>query len=405
MLPTVESIEPPAPPRSTLRSWIVSLIVHGLLAIVLWSLVHHAVKRESISLSAAAADDPSDVRLELAESVQPAPQLPAPATGADPAQAIDSLVSQAMQDSALSASTRANFEPASVEFFGTRAYGNRFVYILDISYSMKARDGDRFDRALNELIRSVSSLRPGQRYDVFLFCWMIQRMPYNRSGSYIDVAPGHAEKLLDWVRHIPLGSGTDPRRALALARQLNPDAVFLLSDGQFNEPRTPRTDVGWIDPSGELVDADVQTGVEQLFGKLPIHAIAFENPFTQAAMERIAETTGGSFRYVPTRSLQPLDSQRFLTALRHIDQRHRYDRQPRSEYLTRLSYAREFIADGELVYAEYLIRPLRSARERSIANPRLYSQIREILDRELGSKRLEDFQDPPELSEIVGQDS
>ena len=122
-------------------------------------------------------------------------------------------------------------------------------------------------------------------------------------------------------------------------------------------------------------------------------------------MQQIAKATGGSCRYIPTRSHRPIDSRRFLTALRHIDQKHRHDRRPRDEYLTRLSYAREFIRDGELAYAEFLIRPLRRARESTIDNPALLARVMEILDRELGDERLEDFEQPPELREVLRQDS
>ena len=98
-------------------------------------------------------------------------------------------------------------------------------------------------------------------------------------------------------------------------------------------------------------------------------------------------------------------STRVDSSLRHIDQKHRHDRRPQGEYLTRLSYAREFIRDGEFAYAEYLVRPLRHAKESMISNPVLLAQVVAILDSELGGTRLEDFESPPELREILGQDS
>ena len=76
---------------------------------------------------------------------------------------------------------------------------------------------------------------------------------------------------------------------------------------------------------------------------------------------------------------------------------------PNREYQTRLSYAREFTIDGELAYAEYLIRPLRHADRSNIANTLLLDELLSILDSELGETRLEDFESPPELIDFANQ--
>jgi hypothetical protein len=76
-------------------------------------------------------------------------------------------------------------------------------------------------------------------------------------------------------------------------------------------------------------------------------------------------------------------------------------KRPRQEYQTRLSYAREFISDGELVYAEYLVRPLRQVDRSLIANETLLTRVLDILASELGDTRLEDFGPAPEINEIV----
>ena len=46
-------------------------------------------------------------------------------------------------------------------FFGIEAGGHEFVYVLDVSGSMQGR---RFDRASEELLRSVEQLGPHQRF-------------------------------------------------------------------------------------------------------------------------------------------------------------------------------------------------------------------------------------------------
>ena len=272
----VESTDcPPSPPRS-LRSFIVSVGFHVILAVVLWCLVDDAVRRQSISLTGSVSSRAGDVTLQLTEKARPSLPVPLPgqSSSVDSTVAIESLISKSMETDSLSEAVRANYEPASVEFFGTRAFGNRFVFVLDISYSMKARHGERFDRACNELLRSVSSLRSGQSYYVFLFSWTTEEMFYDPVVKFVQVTPGHEKKLRRWIYGVSLGAGTDPRRALALAHQMKPDAVFLLSDGHFNKPSSAKTESGWIDNQGDPFRADVQDGVELVYRNIPIHAIA-----------------------------------------------------------------------------------------------------------------------------------
>ncbi len=391
--------------RTSLCSFLISLLVHAALAVVLWCLVYAKLRREPISLTASASSTSQvDVPLEFVRQQESGKPPPALAESSPTVMPVDLWVTKQVKSSTVAEEIRRSIEPASIDFFGTLAVGNRFVFVLDISYSMDARNGARFDRACEELVRSVSQLRADQSYYVYLFCWNTEEMFRDRSVDYVNVTAGHEEKLRHWISRVSLGAGTDPRWALAQAHRMKPDAVFLLSDGHFNRPGTPLSETGWIDEQGKrLTNLDVQEGVERFFRNIPIHTIALENPFTYLAMERIAKATDGSYRYIKTSSHKPIDSKRFLSALRHIDQKHRNDTRPDHEYQTRLSYAREFTADGELVYAEYLVRPLRRANRSQIANPLLLDRLLAILDSELGDTRLEDFQRAPELIEIVNK--
>lgn len=399
----VEPIDSPDSSPAPIGSFLVSLLVHCLLAVGLWCIVYTTVKQQTITLLASSSESAGDVTLELASKAKRVQPL-AVADQFAPVDLIvakDSLIAGSMKADARSLSR--NFEPAQINFFGTRAFGTRFVFVLDISYSMNAREGARFRRARDELLRSVSNLKRGQSYYVFLFCWETKKMFYNRSDEYVGVAPGHVQKLHDWIDNVSLGPGTDPRRALALAQEMRPDAVFLLSDGHFNKPSWPRSDAGWIDARGEPFKAEVQEGVELIYRDTSIHTIAFENPFTLAAMQAIADATGGNCRYIKTETYRPVDSKRFLTALRRIDQIRRHQSRRRQEYQRRLADARDLIGQGELVYAEYLVRPLRNAEESLIANKALLTRVLTVLDAELGGLRLEDFEPAPELGEILGR--
>lgn len=405
VLRVVDSADRPAVSRAHVCSFGISLLVHAALAFVLWCLVYANLRGEPIFLiGSACSTSQVELPLEIVQH-QESGQPPAMPQEESPTPVpVDMWVAKRIEPNVLADRIRRSVEPASIDFFGTRAFGKKFVFVLDISYSMDARDGARFDRACQELLRSVSQLRSGQSYYVILFCWNTEKMFHDPSVEFINVATGHEEKLRRWIYDVSLGAGTDPRRALSLAHRLDPDAVFLLSDGHFNRPRTPLSETGWINEQGErLRNLGVQEGIELFFREVPIHTIALENPFTYVAMERIAQATGGSYRYVRTSSHAPIDTERFLTALRDIDQKHRNDARPDREYQSRLSYAREFTADGELVYAEYLVRPLRRANRSKIANPILLDQLLAILDSELGETRLEDYEPAPELSEYVSR--
>ena len=391
-------------------SLLLSLGFHALLALLLWCLVISVTRPESIFLIGSTSTGKESVSIDLATAEMSPSQaeesIVAEETGSERSDAaIDALIAQAMEASTLASSNAPRHEQPSIEFFGTRAFGRRFVFVLDISYSMKARRGERFRRACDELVRAVSQLQAGQSYYVFLFCWNLDEMFFDRNIQYVQVREGHETKLRNWIYDVSLGAGTDPRRALSLAHQMKPDAVFLLSDGQFNQPRTPMSESGWLDERGERVDISVQEGAKMIYKDLPIHTIAFENPFTKTAMEAISDATGGEFKYVNTETLVPVDSQRFLTSLQQIEQKHRHERDPAREYQTRLSLARELLSDGELLFAEYIVRPLRHAPPSSILNPTLLNNVLSILRSEVGDARLEDFEQPPELRQILADDT
>lgn len=402
MLDIVEPINPPGSSRAPIGSFLVSLLLHAALVFALWCLVYGAGNRQTISLTAARTLSAGKVSHELISKVKLVQPLAVPREFAPAGSTVtkESLIAGSME--ADMRSWHRDLEPAQVEFFGASAFGSQFVFLLDISYSMNARQGNRFSRARDELVRSVSNLRPGQSYYVFLFCWETKEMFYDPTPKYVRVASGHEQRLNDWLASTSLGPGTDPRRALALAQRMKPDAVFLLSDGRFNEPSWTRSDTGWVDRQGKLFEANVQDGVESFYQDTAIHTIAFENPLALAAMQDIASATDGSCRYIKTESHRPVNAERFLNALRRIDKKRHSESHLHQEYRTRLSYARELIEEGELVYAEYLVRPLRDAKRSAVANQALLQRVLTILDTELGEVRLEDFDPAPELGEILG---
>lgn len=188
-------------------------------------------------------------------------------------------------------------EKADVTFFGTSASGRDFIFILDCSGSMQARDGGRFHRAREELLQSLSMLRSEQRFYVFLFNWSTIPMfgPEQNPGKLIEATPENIEKLRAWLYTVIPVSGTDPRRSLAESLRMKPDAIFLLSDGAFNTPSMSDPLLGWDGSKTTVFDVVGRKDA----ARVPIHTVAFEDPVAAVGMQRLAEQVEGQFRFVP----------------------------------------------------------------------------------------------------------
>jgi hypothetical protein len=187
------------------------------------------------------------------------------------------------------------------DYFGTVAYGDRFVYILDKSTSMNSNRGgapepdSRFARARYELLRSVDTLAAYQSFYVILFSTTTRRMfdDKSRNPVMIPATRENKRRLREWLEAADVGGGTDPREALFVAMSVAPDAIFFLSDGDFRVKRN-------LKQMPFDVRLDVEELVEQINrGYTPIHTIAYEVPSSKKRMEILAQLTGGNYKYIP----------------------------------------------------------------------------------------------------------
>ncbi|HWB14245.1 MAG TPA: hypothetical protein VG826_33770 [Pirellulales bacterium] len=188
-------------------------------------------------------------------------------------------------------------KPNSAEgasFFGTLAQGNQFVYLVDTSPSMNigrgrgASDVSRLIRALAELRASIERLSPDQSFYVILFNGQTRRMFDEQSVAprALPATPEHKRRLNDWLSTVRTGESTDPRRALQLGLNMHASAIFLLSDGIFDVP-----------------EATVLEFIQRHnHNRTPIHTIAYEDERSCRTMLRIADWTGGEYRFVPAPS-------------------------------------------------------------------------------------------------------
>ncbi|TWU26771.1 von Willebrand factor type A domain protein [Novipirellula galeiformis] len=101
------------------------------------------------------------------------------------------------------------------------------IYVLDCSSSMQ---GDRFNRTQAAIVDAVGQMSAKQQFALLLFNTNALQI---RGGGYRSAGLKGASRLQTELQAIEPKGGTDPLDALLLAIQLKPDAVVLLSDGEF----------------------------------------------------------------------------------------------------------------------------------------------------------------------------
>lgn len=121
------------------------------------------------------------------------------------------------------------------QFFGLATEGQSFVYVLDCSMSMNhPHDSEfktRFRRMKQELVNSVTSLKPDQQFFIVFFNHEAIPMPTDR---LVSAAPENLHHFLTWMDQVPARGDTDPTVALQLALRLQPDVIYFLTDGSFS---------------------------------------------------------------------------------------------------------------------------------------------------------------------------
>jgi hypothetical protein len=168
-------------------------------------------------------------------------------------------------------------EEGGAAFFGIPTPYTSVAYVVDCSSSMK---GPPFDHARDELIRSIGELEQGQKfYVVFFNNRAFPQFFPAAEQRMIPVSNDSRKRIGRWIRSGSAGGSTDPTEALTHALARNPDAMFFLTDGDFNP---------------DIVDMLARANVR----RIPIHTIAFLNNVGEPLLKKISEQSGGSYRYV-----------------------------------------------------------------------------------------------------------
>lgn len=186
-------------------------------------------------------------------------------------------------------------------FFGANAYGDDFVYVVDMSTSMGYRSEygqTRFAVACRELLRSINELTSKQKFCVFMFSYRT-RVMFDMPPRMIRATDSNKRRIALWINSLGLGGGTDPRFGTMMALKLKPDAIFLLSDGEFNGRE--------VNTHGIPGNPPIETIIKQMRkGAVPIHTIAFEDLGNRKRLRRIANATNGTHRFIGNVSDQEL---------------------------------------------------------------------------------------------------
>ncbi|HJQ78402.1 MAG TPA: hypothetical protein VJ828_00530, partial [Lacipirellulaceae bacterium] len=177
-------------------------------------------------------------------------------------------------------------ERGAAVFFGARSQGDRFVFVVDNSSSMK--DG-RLEAAIVELIRCVDALSPRQAFYVIFVSDQIYPMFYPQAAPDLLVAtPPNKKRLAEWLPRAATASGKNREliKAMDMAARLRPHAVYFLWDGR-------------IDHAG--VRQEVMTHMTRPNQwSFPIHTLGMgvDSLDSEYNLAAIAQASGGNFRQV-----------------------------------------------------------------------------------------------------------
>lgn len=206
---------------------------------------------------------------------------------APPNPLVDSLASS--DASSVAAMSLRSDSDATMKFCGVEGGGNHFVYLVDSSGSM----GDAFESARTELLQSIDLLKTDQRFYVIFFDaepdYMRIASPKRDEPRSVYATPENKQALRRWAMTIKMDRGRAPYDALPFAIDLNPDVIFLLSDGEF--PQKIEDLLGEINRIDNLFGDEGPVSI--------VHTIGYHSREGESRMRRIAKQNGGQYRHVP----------------------------------------------------------------------------------------------------------
>jgi hypothetical protein len=124
------------------------------------------------------------------------------------------------------------------KFFGQEIDGHRIVFVLDNSGSMQ---GGRLETVIAELLRCVGALAKDQEFYVLFHSDAVYPLFYpDPVQQYLQPTDANKKLLARWLDTVELCLGDSVDEALVTAELIQPDTVFLLSDGRIQSEKKYR---------------------------------------------------------------------------------------------------------------------------------------------------------------------
>lgn len=179
-----------------------------------------------------------------------------------------------------------NQNAGGAKFFGVEGSGADFIFIVDCSGSMA--DYGRWGQAKRELKSSIGELTSDQRFLILLYNNGYIAM--NDEAELVESTERQQNRAIRWLSKKRPNNWTFCAEALAKALSLKPDAIFLLSDGEFNDREEVFTVLDALNSSKRL----------KLYGRsqVPVHTIALGSHLGRFTMKRIADENSGNFKLI-----------------------------------------------------------------------------------------------------------
>jgi uncharacterized protein with von Willebrand factor type A (vWA) domain len=191
----------------------------------------------------------------------------------------------AVQASATSASSAA--KPGH-EFFGiVTGKARKIAYVVDHSGSMT----DTIVYLQNEVKRSIRSLESDQSFFLTFFSsGPTIDFPTN-AGAMAPAEINYKREAYEFISKIKAQGQTDPSDSLKKAFTLQPDVIYILTDGEF---------------APMIADLIKQLNAKH---KVRINTICFINADGQKLLKSIAEDNNGKYRFVNEEDAKKLEKE------------------------------------------------------------------------------------------------
>jgi hypothetical protein len=175
-------------------------------------------------------------------------------------------------------------------FFGHRAVGRRFVYVLDASGSMYEYNAIAVAKA--ELLASLSQLDENQQFQIIFYNEKCHPMrDSDRKENVFWGTEVNRTRASQFIRNIEPDGGTRHLEALLMALGLGPDVIFFLTDA--GEPI--------------LYAADLDKIKRRNGGRSSVFTVEFgkgANLRTDNFLKKLARDNGGAHAYRDVQEFQ-----------------------------------------------------------------------------------------------------